>query len=256
MRTPRAAAAAVLLSVLGLLTTAGQPAAQADGPVPTGVTLQRVTPTGYNAVYHDSTAPVPDPLPSVPGVDAIDYRATLTASGLPLAGEQVSLQRMLEGQAAWHEVASATTDSDGAADFSTPVRGNATYQVTYAGNPVLAPATSVPVALEAMRDFNSRITLKHGEPYLQGNINPAWGHHKVSWEKRRCETCRWRTIQVARTRANGGWRFRGAFAPVGTVWGFRAAIGARGRFIASTSSIMNTTHRAGSRGRQPIGVSR
>lgn len=237
MRPPRAAAAAVLTAALAVLMTLGGPAAQADPPVPTTMTLAR-QPPAHPAVYHDRIDNGPA---SLPGVDHIEYQASLTSSGLPVAGQQVVLQRRLAGASDWKDVAAATTDQNGNAMFSTPVKGNATYQATYAGDLLLASATSGSVTLAAMRDFNAHIVQRSGKLYLEGNINPGWGRRRVSWQARTCRTCHWRTLTTARTSRSGAWRFRGGWAKDGRrVW-FRAKLDRTNDFVTSTSSMMETS---------------
>ena len=243
MRTPRAAALAALLGLVSALVAVGDPAARADGQAATELTLQRVTRTDLYAVFYDSVTPTPGYLKSVPGVDMIKYRAQLTSSGDPVEGADIALERVLTGETAWQTVATATTGPRGQVAFSTPVAGNADYRVEYLGSETLAPAASDIQGLYAMRDFNAGVTTNGGNSYLQGNINPGWGRREISWERLRCSTCRWRTIEVSRTRANGSWRFQADYPPAGRTWYYRAAIPAGRGFIASTSSIMYAQRR-------------
>jgi len=235
MRTSRAAAAAVVTAVLPALLTLGGPAAQADPLVPTAVSLVR-QPPDYPAVFHDR---IDHGTGSLPGVDAVAYRATLSAAAVPLAGAAVVLQRKLVGQSSWQDLATATTALDGTADFTTPVKGNATYQVSYAGNALLAPVTSDPVTLEAMRDLNAYIPAGAGA-VLAGNINPGWGRRTVSWQKRSCETCHWRTVAKQRSSKTGAWRFQGAYPRGRGTWWFRASVAGTPTFVTSTSSMLKT----------------
>lgn len=232
MRTPRAAAAAVVLTAIAVLMTAAGPAAQAEGVVPTTVTLAR-QPPDYPAVFHDR---IDHGAGSLPGVDVVDYQAALTAAGLPLQDAEVVLQRRLVGESEWDDVGTATTGEDGTADFSTPVRGNATYQVTYAGGVLLAPATSDPVALRAMRDLNAYIP--RGTADLKGNINPGWRRQVVSWQRRKCETCHWKTVARQRSSRSGGWRFEASLPRRGATWWFRAKVAGDPAFVPSTSSML------------------
>src|SRR4051812_23540771 len=103
MRTRCAAAAAVVPVVLVLFMTVGGPAARADPIVPTTLTLVR-QPPDYPAVFHDRIDHGPS---SLPGVDVVDYQATLSADGVGVVGEPVVLQRMLAGQSTWHAVGAA-----------------------------------------------------------------------------------------------------------------------------------------------------
>jgi hypothetical protein len=241
MRMVCAARRAVLPTVLAVLAAPGWGApgwgARADTPAASTATLVRVTPASLPAVFHDD---VDAGRSSLPGVDVIDYRATLTTSDGPVHDVSVTLERVLAPGTTWRAIGTATTDASGVADFSTPVRGNGAYRVSYAGSDTTGPSTSPSVSLEAMRDFNARLVEKASGVYLRGNVNPGWGHRTVTWQRRTCSTCAWRRVDRARTSRTGAWGFQGAFPPHGRTWWFRARLASTSTFVTSTSSMLRT----------------
>jgi hypothetical protein len=160
---------------------------------------------------------------------------------VPVAGAEVTLERMLAPGTTWHALDTVTTDANGVAAFSTPVRGNGAYRAEYAGDVALAAATAAPVPLDAMRDFNAEVAQTRTGVFLHGNVNPGWGRHRVSWQRRTCDSCDWRTLSTARTSRTGAWRFQGAWSREGRTWWFRAKLAGTAEFVTSTSSMLVTS---------------
>ena len=61
-----------------------------------------------------------------------------------------------------------------------------------------------------MRDFNAQLVEKDKKAVLKGNINPGWDNKTVAWEKRTCKSCKWKTIDTAKSGDNGSWSFEAA----------------------------------------------
>jgi hypothetical protein len=178
-----------------------------------------------------------------PDIDAdeVQYAGRLTSGGSPVAGRTLTLERKLVPTKKWVAVGSAASDGNGVAVFTTPVKGNASYRVSFAGDDAYAASRTTPMVLKAMRDFNARLVEKGNKVFLAGNINPGWGNKTVSWQKKTCKKCTWRTVAKKRSAKNGSWRFQGSYpGKVGQEWYFRAAIGKSQTFVASKSAVLVT----------------
>lgn len=231
MRSSRIVAllSALALSLPVALLSAGPAHA---GPL-TQISLTQNSPLG---VYADGVGPG--------GVlDHITLTALLSDDlGAPLAGKPVALERRRLPSTEWRQIDTTTTNGDGVASFTTPVKGNARYRVTFAGEaPTYDSTVSNVTKLAAMRDFNARLVKKDGKVFLKGNINPGWGGKKVAWQHKKCARCDWKTIATKRAGAKGAWMFRGAYpARIGPVWFFRARLAGTKAFIASVSAELQT----------------
>ena len=167
-----------------------------------------------------------------------------TSTGDPVAGATVYLERMLTTDDAWVRFTPGedmVTNANGVYTFFTFVEGNAKYRVVYEGDPVYSPVTSAVQPLKAMRDFNSELVEKKQSAVLKGRINPDWDNKSVSWEKRTCKKCKWKTIETAKSGDNGSWSFNGGYPPVGKTWYFRAFVAKTPDFVKSYSHTLETT---------------
>lgn len=167
-----------------------------------------------------------------------------TTAGDPIANAQVTLQRKLATEDSWKPYTPpepVTTNANGHYEFYSYVEGNALYKVSFAGDATNAPSESSPVRLKAMRDFNAKVVEKTRYAVLKGNINPGWGHKVVHWQKKTCKTCKWKTVGKDRAGKDGEWSFRGAYAPVGKQWYFRATLDKTKDFVKSYSATLVTT---------------
>lgn len=178
--------------------------------------------------------------------DVTRQRGALTqADGTPVAGATVTLERKLSSDADWIALGDKKTDADGRYTFYSYVEGNAQYKVSFVGDAINAPSESLPVRLEAMRDFNAKVVEKTRYAILKGNINPGWGRKVVHWQKKTCESCKWKTVGKDRAGKDGEWSFQGAYAPIGKHWYFRATLAKTEDFETSYSdTLITTTKRA------------
>jgi hypothetical protein len=228
MRLLRALALPLLVVLLAPVIGAG--AASAEGDAATKVTIAGKPRVG---VFRDDLGPKSTP-------DVVRHRGRLTtADGAPVAGATVQLQRQLTGGDL--ATSDGTTDSDGTYEFFTPIAGNATYRVVYAGDVGYESAESGVVDLKAMRDFNARLVEKARVAIFKGDINPEWNDKVVTWQRKTCKTCAWKTIASEKSGDTGTWRFRGAYPPVNKKWFYRAALAGTELFVKSYSATLITT---------------
>lgn len=230
---------------LGLFTSlalVGAPAAVISMPgsaAAAETTEMSASVTPKKGMYNDDAAG------AAAAPDVVKYKGRLrTAAGDDIAGVTVVLERKLATEPAYSVLDSMTTGGKGRAKFATPVAGNAKYRVVFAGNDTYSASSSTAMKLNAMRDFNARMVEKGSgadkKAFLKGNINPGWDHRGVSWQRKKCGTCGWKTLDKKKSGGAGGWRFRAGFPKVGKVWRFRARIGGTDSFVAGTSAVLRT----------------
>ena len=185
-------------------------------------------------IYHDDIGP--------DTADVVRHRGRLTtADGDPVDGASVHLQRKLAGGEWLTFDEEEVTDADGRYEFASYVEGNASYRVSYEGDDVYASAVSAAERLKAMRDFNAQLVEKDQKAVLKGNINPGWDNRTVAWLKKTCRSCKWRTVDTAKSGDHGSWRFEAGYPPVGEKWYFHAAVGKTSDFVTSYSARLITT---------------
>lgn len=230
MRTSRPLGFLLSAALVGStpIVLAAGPAAAATDSTLTGERQFKV------GTYHDNKGPsLKD--------DTVGYGGKLTSGGEPVTGATVGLERKLAGQDEWKAIDDTTTDGEGIAVFTTDVAGNAKYRLVFDGDAEHAAATSPALKLKAMRDFNARTSKKHGRLHLLGDLNPGWGHHKVTLQKRTSKHGKWHNVGHDRTNGKGHWNFRVGYPPRrGQDWYFRAKIKGGGGFISSTSAVLHT----------------
>ncbi len=232
----------VLLTALVVVATPVESVA-ATGRAPQDTTI-RGEQQYRTGVYTDRIgSPVPN--------DRVGFAGRLLdAQGNPIPNETLALLRRLRGQRSWTRIAETKTGDAGSpqpgwAIFHTNVVGNAGYRVVYAGDAHHAPSRSAPMMLRAMRDLNAQL-VQHGKgthkkAFLRGNVNPGWAGKQITWQRKKCRTCHWRTIAHRQTSPKiARWRFRGAYPPLHHTWFFRAKVRRTDRFVASYSRILRT----------------
>ena len=228
----RPARALALLLPVVLLAPAGgvvSPAAAAEATVLT------ISDRPDPAIFHDDIGPRT--------ADVVRHSGKLTtAGGEPIAEATVTLWRQMPGED-WVEYAEDTeTDANGRYVFDTWAEGNAVYQTRYAGDGLTyTPVDSAIESLKVMRDFNAVLVQKPRKAILKGNINPGWNNKVVSWQKKKCEKCRWRTVAKEKAGDKGAWSFVGRYPPVGKQWFYRATIRGADGFTRSESATLVTT---------------
>ncbi len=231
MRTGQITAFFATLALVAAATVVGSVASTAAAATATQISIAGKPKL---AVYHDDAGGRT--------ADVVRHRGTLTqADGTPVAGATVTLERKLSSDAAFTALGDKTTDANGQYTFYSYVAGNARYKVSFAGDATNAPSESAEVPLKAMRDFNAKVVEKKRYAVLKGNINPGWEQKVVHWQKRTCNSCAWKTVGKGRAGKTGSWSFRGAYAPVGKKWYYRATIDATQDFVKSYSATLITT---------------
>ena len=189
--------------------------------------------TPKRGIYHDEVGPQTT-------ADLVRHRGRLTTtSGDPVPAAVVTLERKLDGQDDWVQLADDETNSNGAYPFFTDIAGNADYRVSYQEGAETVLSGEAP--LRAMRDFNAVLIEKDRVAILKGNLNPGWDDKVVRWQKKACRSCAWRTVDKQRTGDNGSWRFAGGYPPSGQTWRFRAAIDGTTEFVKSFSAQLITS---------------
>jgi hypothetical protein len=196
-------------------------------------------------VYKDAVPQSASPAPHV-----VTYKGRLqTAGGENIGGATVWLTRKLASDSVQKKIEKATTGPKGHVRFDTPVKGNAKYRIVFEGNVAHAESASTAMRLKAMRDFNARMVEKGSgadkRVFLRGDINPGWNNKRVSWQRKKCGSCSWRTIDTKKSGGAGAWSFRAGFPTVGKSWKFRAKIVGTDTFVASTSAVLTTQTRYG-----------
>ena len=233
MRTRRrlpALAIGVLAPALAVLLVPTVPSVA--GPVPAATRLSISPSFTGPGVFHDAIANDVH--------DRIRYTGTLEAdeagTWTPAPGETVQLERMAYDAATWSVVATGTTDDAGAVSLAHDVGRTARYRLSFAGSAEEAASTSPVEQLDAMRDFNARMTQDGRKLSLHGpRISPAWKAKPVSWYRKQGAHGDWKLLERKHSGADGSWRFRAQFPlKVGT-WHYRAGIPRTEGFVRSFS---------------------
>ena len=231
MRSFRSLVLAVVVALLAPLVGVVALTGSASAAESTELTI---TGKPKRGVYNDEIGPASTP-------DVVQHKGRLTTTGgAGIANAEVQLQRKLVG-GDW-QFLDGQTDENGRYEFVTGIEGNAVYQVVFAGNAVYAASQSGQVKVKAMRDFNAELGDKNKRGVvLKGNINPGWDEKPVQWQRKKCKTCKWSTIDSERSGKNGAWSFRGAYPPVNKKWFYRARLGKTKEFVESFSAVLITT---------------
>lgn len=227
-----------LVGVLVPVTVAPVVGPAAAGTAQTQIESDRQYPSSLPGVYYDGVGPGKN---FRPGPDQVGFAGRLTAIDVPLPDQTLALERRPAGSDTWTAIATKVTGADGWTTFYTKVVGNADYRITYAGDETYPPATGEAMPLVAMRDFNAVMVKRRGTPYLRGDINPGWGRKAVSWQRKTCAGCAWRTLATRQAGSTGSWEFRAAYPPTGKKWYFRARLAATTAFTVSLSAVLRTT---------------
>ncbi len=223
-------------AVLAALATSLVPSVPSvAGPVASATRIS-ITPsfTGPGVFHDDIANDVPD---------RIRYAGTLESDDAgtwsPLAGETVQLERKAYDAGTWSVVATGTTDEAGAVSLAHDVGRTARYRLTFAGTSEDAATTSAVERLDAMRDFNARVTQDGRKLWLHGpRISPAWRKKQVTWYRKTCPDCAWRQVDQHRSGRDGSWRFAAPFPLQVTSWYYRAGISRTDGFVPSVSPTL------------------
>ncbi len=227
MRIVRTVTLLLLLVLVAPLTGGVGTASAAEA---TKITISEKPKVG---VFYDEVGPKSTP-------DVVRHQGFLTtAGGAPIANAPVVLERELAGGGMGY--LEETTNAKGKYTFFSAIHGNATYRAIYTGDATYDPATSGPVKIKAMRDFNAGLVKKKGYVLFKGNINPEWNNKVVRWERKTCKSCKWQVVDQEKSGDTGAWSFRGNYPPLHKKWFYRASLDGTKEFVKSYSARLITT---------------
>jgi hypothetical protein len=121
--------------------------------------------------------------------------------------------------------------------FSVGATGNAVYRVVFRGNSTYA-RTHGDAGVDVYRTFHAR--LESGSGRFHGTLAPAYRHHTVYLDERRCGACSWHRAQSGRTSRHSRFSFT-TTAPRHRKRYWRVSTPPSTRFIASHSAVFTTS---------------
>jgi len=139
--------------------------------------------------------------------------AVLTSNGTPLQGQTLVLRARPNGHRRGHQVATATTDSNGAAAFPVSPARTTHYRVVFRGANGDNPAVSNPVRVIVRRPTSLSIrekSLSNGNTVVSGVLlapRHPLAHRLVSLMAAPAGTATWTTVDTKRTGQHGYVRF-------------------------------------------------